>query len=60
MSSFDFSLSRSRENDLDEIAKEAGIDNSNQSEELADIPQQSKKEKKKKKGKTEQSNDDDM
>lgn len=47
-----------RENDLDEIAKEAGID-INQSEELPDIPQQTKKEKKKKKGRAEQNNDGD-
>lgn len=47
-----------RENDLDEIAKEAGIDLSNQSEEVPDIPQPSKKEKKKKKGKVEEKNEE--
>eukprot|EP00111_Clytia_hemisphaerica_P004565 TCONS_00013108-protein len=46
------------ENDLDEIAKEAGIDLSNQSEEVPDIPQPSKKEKKKKKGKVEEKNEE--
>lgn len=47
------------ENDLDEIAKEAGIDLPKENEEVVDIPQPTKKEKKKKKGKAKEDKDDE-